>query len=178
MKTISHAELVELIKNTKGAFPIGLLTNTEAKARKTGNPFGEIRKISRLVGFCGAKYEDAVNREGGRQGVDTNFEAESRSWGQWVVPNKVAEHKGRLYLRTQSTPGQREQSRAKVLSYLNLEGQPLKKSDIEQFLIEKSSSKKQENAGLSKEKQIEVREFAFDSIQKIRVNGKTYRLKP
>jgi len=174
VKTITHQDLVGLIASQQGAFTVGLLTRTDSRAKKTGNPFGQIDKICRLAGFVGANYEKAVNREGERQGVVADFKAESRPWGTWLIPNKVAENKGKFYLRTQSTPGQRKVNTARVLAYLSETGQNLKFEDVKPFLPVAKESTKQESAGLNET--VFVREFAFDSIQKIRVAGQTFRL--
>ena len=158
--------------------PVGLLTNTEARMRKAGNPFGEIRKVSRRVGWVGVKYQEAVNREAERQDGKGGFKSGKRPFGEWLIPNKVARTKGKYFLRTESTPGQRNRSRDKVLAYLDLEGNRLDNSRIEEFLIKPLPSRKQKRAGLEEGKQIEVREFAFNSIEKIRIGGEIYRLVP
>ncbi len=174
MKTITHNELVGLIASQSGAFSVGLLTETDTKARKTGNPFGKITKRARLSGFVGADYQKAVNREGERQGVAADFKAESRPWGTWLIPNKVAENKGKFYLRTQSTPGQRKINTARVLAYLSETGETLTREQVNPFLPVPKEPAKQELAGLNET--IFVREFAFDSILKIRVAGETFQL--
>jgi hypothetical protein len=177
VKTLTHSQLVSLISSIRGAAPIGLETVTEAKVRKTGNPFKGIYKECRVVGWVGVRYGDSVNREMTRQGIDGKFEVEPRPWGQWLVPNKIAEHKGNLYLRTQSTPGTRKRQPAKVLRYRDETGRFLAREEIAPFLVEASASKKQAEAGLiDKSDQIMVREYKFDSIKKIRVGGKTYSL--
>lgn len=177
MKLLTQKEIVHLITNLSGAKPIGIEAETDAKARKTGNPFGVILKRSRSVGFVGARYGSAVERQQLREGEAPDFDAAPLPWGNWLVPNKLIEHKGKLYLRTQTAPGQRERQSAKVLSYRGESGQFLSKEDVKPFLPEKQFSVKQEAAGLVKEKQIEVRNFALDNILKLRIGGRTYGVK-
>ena len=183
MKTITHTQLLNLVRETPGAFPIGLLTETDARAKKTGNPFGEIRKRVYAVGFVGANYEGAVNREAGRQGGDAGeFKAKPRQWGEWLpgLESKVATHKGRLYLRTQSTPGQRERQKAEVLFYRGENGQFLRHKDVAPFLPAKSFSNRQASVGVGADtgEQVDVREYAFDSILRIRHKGETLKVIP
>ena len=173
---MQHAELVNILKNSNGALPVGILAVTDAKALKTGNPFGTILKTVRAVGWVGAKYENAVNREGVRQGVDAEFVAAPLPWGDWLVKNKVITHKGEFYLRTQSTPGGRKRQAAKVLAYRGENGQYLSREQVAPFLPKTRESAKQQEAGL--EETIFVRTYKLNSIKRIRIGGKTHDLVP
>lgn len=183
MKTITHSQLVSLISSTKGAFPLGILSETDARAKKTGNPYGEIRKRSYAVGFVGADYQASVNREAGRQGGNAGeFKAKPRPWGEWLpgLESKVATHKGRFYLRTQSAPGQRERQKAEILFYRGENGQFLRHKDVAPFLPAKSFSNRQASVGVGADtgEQVDVREYAFDSILRIRHKGETLKVIP
>lgn len=177
MKTLSHKELLELIKSSKGAMPVGLMAETDGRARKTGNPHGLIFKRVRAVGFVGASYQKAVENEAGRQGEDASeFQAESLPWGEWVILNKVIFHKGAFYLRTQTTPGQRRNQPARVLAYLAENGNEISCDEAKKFLpAPRESAKQQDEANLTGT--VWVRTYAFASIKRIRINGQTYRLK-
>lgn len=174
---MTYSELVARVSRP-GTVMVGLSTLTDAKAKKTGNPFGTVFKQSRGVGIVGADYENAVRREGERQGAKeaASFQAESRPWGQWVIPSKVATHNGKLYLRTQSAPRQRKVSPWKVRAYRDASGKFLSPETVKPFLPEKGDSARQTAVGL--EAKIEVREFGFDSIKKIRIDGRTFELIP
>ena len=174
MKSISHKQLYNLIANTKGAAIVGIVALTDAKARKTNNPFGTIFKQIRTVAFVGADYENSVNREMSRQDTDGVFKTETLPWGQWEILNKIISHNGEFYLRTQSTPGQRRIQAAKVLSYRDELGKFVSYEQIKQFLPEARESTKQQAAGLNKT--IWVRTYKFSSIQRIRINGETYKM--
>lgn len=184
MKKITHTQLVELVRNSPGAFPVGILSETDARAKKTGNPYGEIRKRVYCVGFVGANYEASVNREAGRQGGNAGeFKAKPRPWGEWLpgLESKVATHKGRFYLRTQSAPGQRERQKAEILFYRGENGQFLRHRDVAPFLPAKSFSSRQASVGVGSDaqaEQIDVREYAFDSILRIRHKGETFEVVP
>lgn len=175
MKTITHKQLAEMIAKSQGSLIVGIQALTDAKARKTGNKFGPIFKQVRAVGFVGADYEKAVNREAGRQGEKPRFEAEKLPWGKWLIPNKLIENNGKLYLRTQSSPGVRRKQPAKVLSYRDAMGKFLSREEIKPFLPPVyESAKQQSETGI--DATVWVRTYAFDSIQKIRIAGQTFQV--
>lgn len=181
MKTLTHSQFRNLLAARAGAAIVGIEALTDAGARKTGNPFPEkkVLKQVRVVGFVGADYEKAVQREGDRQGASESatFEASPLKWGQWDLPGKVITHGGKFYLRTQSTPGQRNRQPARLLAYRNVKGEFLSKDAVAPFLPEKSESAKQARVGLEgAASQVMVRTYAFDSIRKVRVNGETFEL--
>lgn len=174
MKTLTQSEFVALLASHKGAAFLGLDTLTDAKAKKTGNPYGVILKRARCVTQTGVGYEGAVNRQGGREGVEAEFVADRLPWGKWLVPNKVIEHNGRLYLRTQTTAGMRRK-RPAVVRYLTPNGERLTREAVRPFLPEKTGSAKQESHGVMEE--IQVRAIALDNVLRVRVNGETVILK-
>lgn len=185
MQTLTYSSFIAILAAHSGALPVGILALTDSRARKTGNPFPDktIMKLSRSVGFVGAKYENAVHREGERQGErDAHyFVAEKLPWGKWLIPNKVIEKEGAYYLRTQSTPGQRNRQPARVLSYRDIHGRTLDRDAVKPFLPLPSFSTKQAAYGLgdgaaAERAQVQVRTYAFDSIEVVRVAGATYRL--
>lgn len=190
MQKITHAELVKLIVNRPGAFPVGLLAETDArcvkKDRETGEKhnFGDISKISYSVPFVGAKYEAAVNREAVRQDGEGDFVAlglpKDREW----VPGaegKVLRSKSNpeiLYLRTQTVPGQRLRNKARVLAYRAENGRFLSKKEVKPFLPVKSFSQRQAAAGVGDkgEGQVDVRDFKFSSLRKVKVGGEVFEI--
>ncbi len=166
--------ILKALGKIHGAQPVGLEVLTDAKARKTGNPFGTIWKKSRFVSFIGANYENSVNREAEKQWVEGGFRTGSLPWGEWVkgFEGKVIFHNGKFYLRTQSRPGERKSRPAKVV-YQNENGE-VPFEDIKPFLPEKRESARQQFvAGLNET--VHVRTFSFESILKIRVGGKTLK---
>ena len=174
MKKLTHSQFAQRLADTKGVALVGMSTLTDAKARKTGNPFGPIFKQCRGVGLVGADYQASVNREGNRQGVDANFESEKLPWGEWMIQGKVIRHNGQLYLRTQSSPGQRRKSPVRIIAYRNASGQFLPSDKVKPFIPESRESDKQQKSGL--EKTVWVRTWGFNSIKKIRFAGQTYEL--
>lgn len=172
--TLSAAQFLNWIKESKGALLVGIESLTDSKARKTNNPFGKILKRARFVGLIGGNYEKSVNNEMERQDAAGEFKAEPLSWGEWDVVNKIIIHKGEYYIRTQSSPGQRKKSKAKILDYRNEDGQILSREKVAPFLPEKADSARQSEVGLAEK--VEVRTFSIKSIRKVRISGVTYKL--
>lgn len=166
-KVISPMELRNLLSSMSGAHPVSITTITDAKAKKTDNPYGTILKLSRVNGFIGANYATAVNRQRMREGSLPFFEAEERTWGTRINPYLV-EHKGEYYLTLKV-------ERALQKPMYMYQNQGLKLIDekkIRKFLPEK---RKAENQGL--EKDVIVRDYKLSSIVTITVNKKTYKIR-
>jgi len=179
MKTLTHGELVALIQAIQGTTFAGIETLTDARAKKTGNKYGEIRKLCRSVVSIGADYQTGVNNEAMRQGNKSpDFVAEPLPYGEWLSYGKLIQHKGEIQIRTQTAPGQRARQGAKVLGYFDSKGNKLSFDDVKQFLPAPVSSNRQsEVLSPDVKKQIYPRNYKLESILKIRVYGQTYRVK-
>lgn len=176
---MTFSELEKAIASRPGAFPVGLLADTDAKLRKTGCPLAlPVAKRVRAVGWVGADYGASVRREGARQGAAeaAGFEAESLPWGEWSVPGKVISHKGARYLRVQSTPGTRNRQPARLLAYRDAEGKFVSREEVKPFLPPVRESGRQQEAGLAAT--VWPRTYAFSSLRRVRLGGKTYRIIP
>jgi hypothetical protein len=180
MNTLTFSQLVAMLASIPGTAFVGLLTLTDTRCRKTGNPFGTVLKACLSSAQTGASYEAGVNREGYRQGQDAQFTAGALPKGRkWLVVGKVLESDtevGKYYLRTQIAPGQRKVKSARVLAYVTTQGQQLTREQVAPFLPPKAESAKQQASGL--EATVWVRDYLFTSIQKIRIAGRTYRVVP
>lgn len=162
----------------KGAEIVGLSIRTDSRARKTNNPFGPTFKRSSGSFFTGTSYAANVNKELAAIGERPTFEAKPRQWGQEVVPSRVAEHNGKLYLVTRTTRKIRNNVKKKV-SFETAEGKEIPFEEIAPFLKEKPFSARQVAAGLDHpESHVEQRDICFDSIIKARLRGKTYLVIP
>lgn len=97
-ETVNISQLAQILRGVSHAMPIAFAALVNVKARKTGNPFGDIAKFSRVQAFTGFDYESSVNRQLSREGKDQlTFEAKERSWGERISPALV-ENNGKLYL--------------------------------------------------------------------------------
>ena len=195
---ISQAEFIALLADQKGALPVSIIALTNADAKKSAvvidndtgeekkihNPHPTILKQIRMTGWTGASYERSVNKELTGNPDAKNFVAAKRSWGKWLVDNKIAEHtpkgetKKRYYLRTQSTPTQRRRCPVHLMGYRDTQGKYLEHSTVKPFLPAPSLSEKQSAHGLGNEptEQVWVREYQLDSILSVKLNGKKYIL--
>ena len=84
MKTITVEELQEVLANIHHATPISLVALTDARAKKTANPFGQILKLTKVNAFTGTSYQNAVRRQEKREMPEApaTFVAQERAWGE------------------------------------------------------------------------------------------------
>jgi len=161
MKAIRQTALVAKLNDIKGATFATLITETNARLKKTGNTFGDVRKVSRVNVTLGFQYEAAVNRQRTREGSEANFEAAPRQWGERIAGTFLVQHKDRTYLECKV-----ERSISHV--YLDSTGKELTDEQVAPFLPAKSSSRQ------DTEKEILVRDYALDSIRGISFKGDSF----
>lgn len=161
MKAINHATLLALLAQIRGATFATVITETDPKLKKTGNTLGHVRKVSRVNVCLGFQYDNAVNRQLGREGQESNFVAAPRQWGVKVTP-MIVEHKGRFYLETKVEKSLDSQ-------YIDDDGKEIPFELVKPFLPKRSKSTRQ-----GTEKEILVRDYALDSLKTIAFNGETY----
>jgi len=160
MKAITQTALIETLNDIKGATFATIITETDARLKKTGNPFGPVRKVSRVNVCLGFQYEAAVNRQRAREDSATDFEARPRQWGERTTPMLV-EHKGRTYLETKV-------QKSLGVTYIDSDGKELSREEVAPFLPARSKSR-QEVAD-----EIIVRDYALDSIRSLAFGGEEY----
>ena len=177
---ITSAAFAALLESHAGAVIVGVDTFTDARARKTGNPFSKVEKLSRFVGHTGIDYALAVNREIASEanGALPTFEAKPLPWGEWVMredgtrSKKLITHKGEFYVAMTSTRKIRAKRKVKVQFYAD--GMPVDKADVAAWLPAPSTSNRQAEMGVAKGKQVERRTFKLSSFKRVRFNGKNY----
>lgn len=99
VQAIREDQLVDLMRNNKGATAVTIVARTEPDMRKTGNPYiGQVFKVSRVNGMIGFRYENAVNNQLGREGEAKDFVAQPRKWGVHIDGTPLIEHKGNYYV--------------------------------------------------------------------------------
>lgn len=162
MKALTIDGLIPLLATVKGATFATLITETDARLRKTGNPFGEVTKVSRINVCLGFHYEAAVNRQRAREGAETDFEAAPRQWGERISPNLIS-HKGKMYLETKV-------ERSLGYTYFDAKGQELTAKQVAPFLPSRGGNRQET------EKEIVVRDYALESIRSLAFGGETYVL--
>ena len=167
MKTITRNDLIALIKSTEkqGATPVGLDYEAPVELKKTGNPYKDrtVTKFSSVSGMINTDYEMAVNRQLAREGKDTNFTTEDRSWGEHVSPALVVHEKTGDY----SIQMQMINKPSEVV--FKMDGEIVDKSLIENWL-----PKSHAPANQGTEKPVVIRTYKIDRIKAIRINGEAY----
>ena len=149
-------DLLEIANDFKGRI-VTLVTKTEPKMLKTGNPFlaDGIRKISKVQVQIGVDYEKSVENQRAREGVTAAepFVSKGMSWGKFVDGKAVIELNGNLYIRTQVV-------RSLGYHYETSAGVPiLDKDAVNEFMPTRKPSKTQ---GVDKERM--VRNYKLESI--------------
>jgi len=161
MKTMTRTGLVELLNARGGCFPVGILTKTQPKVRKTNNPNPEICRLTRRNVILGAAYESCVNNLQERQGGERSFESEPLPWGQHQGRFMI-ENKGKLYLAAYPVAsGCKGEDK-----WLTPDGVEVDFSVVEPFLPKASDSK----SGVA------WRTFALENVLEITLDGETIAL--
>lgn len=169
MKTINVAQLEAILATVKGASAINISALVDTGARKTGNPFAEVLKLSKVNGMTGTDYENGVNNQQMREGNAPTFVVSPRKWGVRISPALV-EHKGRKYLSFRPLNTTRPTFFARQSSGVLLQ---VSKETVAKFLpAQKSSAPAQ---GVQKE--IFYRDYALDSITSLSIGGEKYRVR-
>lgn len=81
MTTITPTQLRKRLAAIKHAQPIAFTALTTVDARKTGNPYSAILKLSTVQAFI-SDHESSVNRQQQREGQVPSYKAGARSWGR------------------------------------------------------------------------------------------------
>jgi len=155
--------IIDLLINYNGHSFVGLTTLTDARAKKTGNPFGKILKKTRLLANIGFHYANSLNSQAKREGKEIDFDIKPRRWGVRLPNTPLVEHKGKHYLEYKAEDVQ-------SVEYFTEEGEQIEKSEIEQFLPQKSASSTQKEL----DKKIILRDVAIENIISLRISKKVY----
>ena len=162
MKTIGKGQLAAVISAYKSAQPVTILADTDARCRKTGNPFKIVRKVNRINGFLNFDYDKSVNRQLVREDKAADFEAQQRKWGVHLTPALV-EHNGNLSLCL------KVEKAGKARYYAD--GKLVSKDTVRQWLPPYRAASTQ-----GTDKEIVYRNYRLDNIRAIRIGGNTYRV--
>lgn len=169
MKKLTHSQFKDLLANRAGTIFLSIVAETQPKFRKTGCPFESIsRRVYRQM-VPGASYANAVEKQGG-----VDFKPAPRKWGEYVVPDKVVEYQGNLYLSGKF----RNDFGAPIESDYFADGAKVALEVVKDYLVPPSPSKRQIEAGVDPEETVEVRDYKFSSIKEVRVNGEHFQLVP
>jgi hypothetical protein len=138
---------------------LSLLAVTEPKLLKSC-PFGQVRKVSKILGIANFRYANSVNNQRSREGLPADFESLPRRWGKRLVGCPLVEHQGKWYLEVKVE---------KVLKSAKYwaDGKWISKEALEPFL-----PKRQESGRQGVENSIILRDYNLESIRKLKIGGR------
>lgn len=158
MKSITTESLVNSIRSRKGAEFITIVTNTDARLLKRGNPNKNVRKISTVNVTVGFDYTSSVNKQRTREELESEFVAQPRKWGE-RIDLKTVGHNGGIYLTYKG-------EKCLNTRYVGENGEEISKDVVAPFLPKKSKPKTQ-----GTEKEIIYRDVAVGNITQINFRG-------
>lgn len=157
-------QLVKALMSITGPTPATFEAITDVKMNKTNNPyFNKVTKKQVSNVFINYSYENAVNKRRIKEGLEGDFVAQPRTWGQRVPGTPLVLHKGAYYLSARFLKNEPK------IEYM-LEGVATDKAVFETYLPASKPTVKSQDV----EEPIIVRDFKIDTIQSIKFGGKTY----
>jgi len=162
---ISTDELYKMLAEESGSNIVTLTTKTDARLKKTNNPFGMVWKHTKLNCFIGISYENCVNNQLDREEKETEFEAMPAGWGEYVPGTCLVEHKGNKYLPilAKAVVGD--------IVYRDDNGKVLTKEQVAPWLPSRSKGSRQ-----GTDKEVVWRKYKMESIIGIMTNGTYYHI--
>jgi len=83
-RRVTRLELVAFLMALRGATFATITTNTDARLRKRGNPFGEVRKVATVNGQLNFHYDNAVLARLAKEGKGPEAFEQGESWHEPV----------------------------------------------------------------------------------------------
>jgi len=165
MKNIVNL-IIQLIVSlsNKGTTAISFESITEPKMNKTNNPFfGKVLKVSFVGGLIGYNYENCVNNQLEREGKETEFTSQPRTWGVRDETHPfLVHHKGETYLSVKI-----QQTNKKPI-YINKEsGEVIPTETLLPFLPKSTKPNTQKDL----DKEVIVRDYKVSNLKKITIGG-------
>jgi hypothetical protein len=159
MQTLTKQEALNTLMNVKGTTFMSIETTTIPKL-KAKNPFKDLKKVSLISGAIGFNYENSVNNQREREGLENNFESKPRAWGHRIDNTPVVEHKGKHYLEVKVQSSKSEYFDGDL------------RIDVDKIKpwMYSNSSRQELN------KEVIVRDYSLDSIFRMNLNKKEYRI--
>lgn len=166
MKTFtkpSTQSIIDLLINFNGHSFIGLTTLTDARAKKTGNPYGKILKKTKLLANIGFHYKNSLNNQAKREGKEIDFDIKPRRWGVRMENTPLVKHNDKYYLEYKA-------ENVQSVEYYTEQGEELTKEQVQEFLPKKSTSSTQKELT----KKIILRDVAIENILSLRISQKVF----
>jgi hypothetical protein len=155
--------IIDLLINYNGHSFVGLTTLTDARAKKTNNPYGKILKKTILLANIGFHYKNSLNNQAKREEKEIEFNIQPRRWGKRLPNTPLVEHKGKYYLEYKA-------ENVTSVEYFTENGEQIEKEKIEEFLPQKRHSSTQKEL----DKKIILRDVAIENILSLRISKNVY----
>jgi len=173
--TVTVAQLRSILADITHATPFSATTLTDAKAKKTDNPLGTVYKLTRVNGMVGTHYGSAVERQQGREGVDTpSFTPQPRSWGERIAPALVR-NGDTFYLPAQLNPTIKPKPLYLIRDQFKGRLTSVPKEKVAPWLPADRGTAKAEAQGV--EREVVYRDYRLDSLISLSINGRKYRVR-
>jgi hypothetical protein len=158
--TYNTNKLLTFFLNYVGHSLIGLTILTDARLKKTGNPYGKVLKKTRLLANIGFHYSNSLENQAKRENKNIDFQVQPRRWGIRLPKSALVEHNGNHYLECKV-------EKTFEVNYFLENGAPIEKSAIEEFLPKKRESSTQEELT----KKVILRDVKLENILSMRIQG-------
>ena len=175
MKQVTTAQLVEILKNRVEVRGKGIFAQvkqiTDARARKTNNPFNNISKVTELNVILNTEYARGVELQLEREGKDADtYVAGKNSMPLEFGPNNIflGEFKGEPVL--QYRPYDNSHPTVQYLA----DGRPVHKSVVEPWLPVAKERTEDNRQGTDKE--IHIRKVYMKNILEMHIDGEVYKV--
>lgn len=172
MRQITPLSLISVLANLKGGTMVYLTSLTDVDV-----PFqyrlGRVQKFCRQSMQIGCSYENSVNNKLERKGLSRSFRSSRLRWGRWFILNRIIEHRGKYYARFYKTANSNPQ-----IVYL-VDGRvatPREVKIIKRYDSLYTFSRRQNQFGLSRTEQTNVRNYELTNIISISAEGETYNV--
>jgi hypothetical protein len=168
--TISRKTLVEKLLGLRGATFVTITTTTDARAKKTNNPYGTIYKTTTNNCQVNFHYDNAVLNRLAKEGKDASEFERGESWHTPYKPHgfltPLATKKGEQepnYLRVRhlTTTGN--------TVYTTQDGTEVEYPNIQRFLPKPSEYKNQ-----GTDEPVRFLTYSLESVKIIKMDGETY----
>lgn len=177
MKTINRSQLVDLLAGIQSPTPIGIVALTDTRARKTGNPFAQVFKLSRVWPMTATDYARAVNAQLAREGSPAEFVPLSPRYtrlspalvqyvntGTFAIP---------VQFNSQRVQAAKPRFFARVARLAPL--RPVSRETVAPFMDKADEPARQVEAGIVNP--VYWRTYGVDSVLRLSLGGEVYRIR-
>lgn len=162
MKTLTQNELKNLLLATNGSTFVNIVTHTvPVLVGGKKNIYTGLTKVSSVNGIINFRYENSVNNQRDREGLETNFVAQERKWGKHLSQS-VIEHNDAYYLQIKVEKTQEPE-------YF------LKGSRVDNTEVNKNLPKRKDGTQ-EVDKTVILRDYNLSNIREIRLNKQEYKV--